>query len=97
MYHLGSLPPYPQTLYYPGKACEDEHPSLLRKFVTYGRTKIYYFGCTGKFLMFYYSNCYADGHYADFNYAENNFSECPYAKYGCAGRHFAECRLQTLH
>jgi hypothetical protein len=75
----------------------DEHPSLLRKFVTYGSKKIYNIGCTGKILMFYNTNCYADGHYADFNYAENNFSECHYIKYGCAEHYFAECRLLTLH
>ncbi len=97
MFYLGRLPPYPQTLFYSGKACEDEHSSLLLKFVTYGRKKFYNAGCTGKFLMFYCSNCYADGHYADFNYAKINFAECYYAKYGCAGRHFAECRLQILH
>jgi hypothetical protein len=33
--------PYPQTLYYAGKACQGQNASLLQKLVNYERTKFY--------------------------------------------------------
>ncbi len=63
MFHLGKLLPFPQTLYYPGKACKEQMEKLARNkwkglqgtntlayyenFVTYGSKKFYSIGPRG--------------------------------------------------
>jgi hypothetical protein len=45
--HMGRIQPYPQTLYYAGKACQGKHSSLLQKFVIYGQKKFCNIGPKG--------------------------------------------------
>jgi len=51
MLHSGELRPYSQTLDKAGKACQEQHSSLLRTFLHYAYKKLYNVGLLGVFAI----------------------------------------------